>query len=128
MLALLLVFYFVFLVVQYYLLNDTILKATEHLHNQMLEATLRSPASFFDETSSGSLMNKFSNDLGIVDRSIVTGLNIILTIVSYFFVTLANLCQINPIFIVPSIIFMIATVMFYTYARPAIIGCRKLDL
>lgn len=94
----------------------------------MLESTLRSPTSFFDQTSSGTLMNKFSNDLGIVDRSIINGISIILTIISYFFVTMANLCQINPMFIFPSILFILASICFYSYARPAIIGCRRLDL
>jgi ABC-type multidrug transport system fused ATPase/permease subunit len=33
---------------------------------------MRSPASFFDSTPSGILINKFSNDLGVIDSSLIT--------------------------------------------------------
>lgn len=127
-LSLLLLVYFMFLVIQYYLLNTSILKATENIHTQMIEAILRSPSSFFDDVQSGILINKFSNDLGIVDRNISLDFNVFLTIISYLIVALANLCQINLGYILPSVLFIMACIYFYHYARPAILGCRKLDL
>ena len=37
----------------------------------MIEAVVRSPASFFDDTPSGVLTNKFSNDLGIIENTLI---------------------------------------------------------
>ena len=40
----------------------------------MIQAIVRSPSKFFDKTPSGTLINKFSNDLGIIDNTMVFGL------------------------------------------------------
>jgi len=36
----------------------------------MINGIVRSPASFFDTTPSGMIINKFSNDLGVLDNSL----------------------------------------------------------
>ena len=36
----------------------------------MVNGIVRSPCSFFDATPSGVLINKFSNDLGVLDNSL----------------------------------------------------------
>jgi len=36
----------------------------------MMFGIVRSPGSFFDNTPSGVLINKFSNDLGILDNTL----------------------------------------------------------
>ena len=40
----------------------------------MIEAIVRCPGKFFDTTPSGILVNKFSNDLGILDNTMIFGL------------------------------------------------------
>ena len=62
-------------VAKFFLLNMTILNASEKVHDLMMEAVLHSPSGFFDTTPSGILINKFSNDLGLIDYSLFYSLN-----------------------------------------------------
>lgn len=62
--------YFLTLVLKTYLLYRVVLNSNTCLHEAMLNSLLRSPSSFFDSTPSGMLINKFSNDLGLLDRSL----------------------------------------------------------
>lgn len=127
-LSMILIVYFLFLVIQYYILNISILRSSDNVHKQMVDSILRSPSSFFDDTKPGILINKFSNDLGIVDRNISLDFNVFLTLISYIIVAIANICHVNLINIIPSILFIGICVYFYYYARPGILTCRKLDL
>jgi ABC-type multidrug transport system fused ATPase/permease subunit len=67
--------YFVIQTLKYFTLNICILLSNEKIHEDMINGLVRSPSNFFDITPSGRLINKFSNDLGILD----TGLSFTLT-------------------------------------------------
>jgi len=43
-------------------------------------------------------------------------------------VALANICQINLFFLIPTVIVLFVAISFFKYARPAIMGCKQLDL
>lgn len=73
-LALLLLSYFILLVVKYFLLNLSILHSSETIHLDMISSIVFSPCFFFDITPSGILINKFSSDLGIIDKGLMNGL------------------------------------------------------
>lgn len=73
-LALLVGLHFFILVLKYLLLNMAVLSSGVHIHDNMIESVLRSPCSYFDETSSGSIIGNFSNDLGIIDSKLVLAL------------------------------------------------------
>ncbi|GJJ73138.1 hypothetical protein EMPS_05496 [Entomortierella parvispora] len=45
-------------------------KASKQLHVSMLKALLRSPMSFFDVTSSGKIVNRFSHDVTSIDMDL----------------------------------------------------------
>ncbi len=64
--------YLVTMWIKYICLNFCILNSSESIHESMIRAIMRSPASFFDSTPSGILINKFSNDLGVIDSSLIT--------------------------------------------------------
>jgi ATP-binding cassette, subfamily C (CFTR/MRP), member 4 len=61
------------LIAKYFALNMSILCASAKIHENMVEAIVRSPARFFDITPSGTLANKFSTDLGVIDNALVLG-------------------------------------------------------
>lgn len=42
--------------------------AARNLHNNLLVQTLRLPMSFFDTTPLGRIVNRFSNDVDVVDN------------------------------------------------------------
>lgn len=78
---------------------------------------VRSPGYFFDQTPSGVLINKFSNDLGILDNSLSY------TIVDMFegpvgtLFALINVCTIYPYFIPSFIFFAILALIIFFYCK-----------
>ncbi len=63
--------YFTILVLKYFCLNISMLSSNTNIHRDMVNGIIRSPAAFFDSVPSGILVNKFSNDLNILDNSMV---------------------------------------------------------
>jgi len=62
--------FFIVLIVKYLLLSYVSLFSNEKLHEDMIHGLVRCPSSYFDITPSGRLINKFSNDLGILDNTL----------------------------------------------------------
>ena len=120
-LALLVLSMVVTLVVKYFLLNLTILLASERVHCNMIEAILHSPTGFFDRTPSGILINKFSNDLSLIDYSLIFALIDTVEGPTAILMAVANTVLINHYFAVPYLFFLIFSVWFFRYARPVII-------
>ncbi|CAG8554167.1 1019_t:CDS:10, partial [Cetraspora pellucida] len=48
------------------------LKGSKALFSELLNVILRAPLNFFDTASLGTIMNRFSKDLGIIDQSLMT--------------------------------------------------------
>jgi ABC-type multidrug transport system fused ATPase/permease subunit len=94
----------------------------------MINGIVRSPGSFFDTTPSGMLINKFSNDLGILDNSLSMALVEMVEGPALSLVALVNICQIDLYFIPPAVVVVICIFLFVRYARPAIIQCKQKDL
>uniref|UniRef100_A0A182K3R2 Uncharacterized protein n=1 Tax=Anopheles christyi TaxID=43041 RepID=A0A182K3R2_9DIPT len=55
------------------------LKLSKLVHSQMLATILRQPMEFFDRNDSGVIVNRFSNDLKTVDKTIITSLRLVLS-------------------------------------------------
>jgi ATP-binding cassette, subfamily C (CFTR/MRP), member 4 len=127
-LALFIVVYFIILVMKYFVINMSLLVASTQAHEQMVESILRSPSSFFDSTPSGILVNKFSNDLGVIDSSLIHGLNDFLEGPCQILSAIVNICQIDPFFMIPAAIISLIAILFFKYARPVITSCKQLDL
>jgi ATP-binding cassette, subfamily C (CFTR/MRP), member 4 len=94
----------------------------------MVQAIVRCPGKFFDSTPSGILVNKFSNDLGIIDNSMIFGLIDAIEGPIIILVAIVNICQINVFFLIPAFCLSLVAIVFFNYARPVIMGCKQLDL
>ena len=62
--------------------------AARQIHRTMFRAVLQSPMSYFDTTPRGRLINRFSIDMGTIDRQLVTHL---MTLMDFIFLFLAIL-------------------------------------
>ena len=57
------------------------MRASKHFHNVMLARILRCSTSFFDQTPTGRVVNRFAKDLDTVDTNIPQNLRIWITTV-----------------------------------------------
>ena len=48
-----------------------LLNANKNMHNKMLESILKAPIKYYDQTPSGRIINKFSNDIGLMDTALL---------------------------------------------------------
>ena len=74
------------------------------------------------------LVNKFSNDLGILDNIMIFGLIDALEGPSIIIIAIINIVIINWIFVFAAAIIMGIAVWFFTYSRQVIQKCKQLDL
>ena len=116
------------MVAKYYFINKALLNASNANHDYMVEKIVRCPGNFFDKTPSGELINKFSNDLGVIDNTMIFGLIDTIEGPIIFFVAIVNLSQINLYFLIPVAAVLALAIMFFLYSRPAIHACKQLDL
>lgn len=109
--------YFIILVAKYFTLNMAILLSSTSIHEVMIKAIVRSPGSFFDYTPSGVLVNKFSNDLGIIDKYLNSCFVDALEGPAVILAAVINICQINIFFLIPASVLFVIAILFMVYAR-----------
>lgn len=120
--------YFFFFLAKYYTFNAVIFRANRNLHNKLTEGLVRAPVSFFDTHQSGLILNRLSNDLGLMDSNLVMTLNIVVEYIILIMVTMIILLIENPYFIVVLAILFFFFLIFYRIGKPILINIRKIDL
>ena len=124
----LIILYMIILVIKYFTLFLTLLNSNENIHEQMVNGIVRSPGTFFDVTPSGTLINKFSNDLGILDNSLGFAIMDMLEGLIYAVIAMVNICQFYLYFIPVAVVILIFAFLFYLYARNVVVQCKHIDL
>lgn len=116
------------LAVKEFMVNMTLVVSTSKVHENMIKSFLRMPPSFYEETTSGVLVNKFTTDLAVLDNSLavifidaVVGPILVIT-------AIINVIYEAPYFAIPAGILMIIIVAFLIYSRTAFVACKQLDL
>ncbi len=94
----------------------------------MIHGLVRCPSSYFDTTPTGKLINKFSNDLGILDDTLSFVFTDMIEGPIISIIMLANIFQINVFFIPPGVVTLIFLVYFFTFCKPTIVESKQLDL
>ncbi|KAL4437735.1 hypothetical protein ABPG74_012410 [Tetrahymena malaccensis] len=113
---------------KYITLSVGIQKGNKSLHNKMLESLVRAPVLFFDRTSSGNLMNKFSNDISLLDNLLPFCSCDSLDIFSNFLNLMITCIVFTPYVVFPAIAQIILLSIFFMYSKEIIIKIRQMDL
>lgn len=98
------------------------------LHNQILTRITRSAVSFFDKTPIGTILNRFSSDLGILDKSIWFSASFLIESFLQILFGLATICTINFLVIIPSAIVMYLLVKVRDIFQKTSLESKRLDL
>lgn len=126
--GILVLLYLCVLFLKYYTLYWTLLNSNRNIHEQMVNGIVRSPGAFFDVTPSGVLINKFSNDLGILDNSLAICLIDTLEGPTSIVIAMVNIAQIYLYFIPAVVVILLIAILFFNYARAVIVQCKQMDL
>ncbi|CAI6360542.1 unnamed protein product [Macrosiphum euphorbiae] len=94
-------------------------KASINLHNQMFNSNIRTTMYFFNTNSTGQILNRFSKDMGAVDKILPhifldTIQNGLLILGTAFIVAFTNIYLLIPTFIVGIIIYKLRYLHFKT--------------
>ncbi|KAK6465777.1 hypothetical protein DFJ63DRAFT_292765 [Scheffersomyces coipomensis] len=87
------------------------IKASKHFHDSMARNVLRSPMSFFDTTPVGRILNRFSEDINVIDDQLSYLLLGVLKFASNTFGILAVVVINFPVMI------LVIAVLFYFYNK-----------
>ena len=83
----------------------------------MIHKLIRTSVKYFDQTPSGDIISRFSNDLGVLDYSLA------FAFVGYFaglaitIVMSINVFQVNIIYIIPSLVSAVSICLIYKFIK-----------
>ncbi|KAG6642050.1 ABC transporter C family member 2-like [Carya illinoinensis] len=103
------------LVNSYWLIISS-LYAARRLHDAMLESILRAPMVFFQTNPLGRIINRFAKDLGDIDRSVATFMNMFLGQVSQLlstFILIGIVSTMSLWAIMPLLVLFYAAYLYY---------------
>jgi len=98
------------------------------LHNEILTKITRAAVSFFDKTPIGTILNRFSSDLGILDKSVWFSASFLIESFLQILFGLGTICTINFLVIVPSAIVMYLLVKVRDIFQKTSLESKRLDL
>eukprot|EP00759_Apiculatamorpha_spiralis_P001269 PhF_6_TR10440/c0_g1_i2/m.16510/K05673/ABCC4; ATP-binding cassette, subfamily C (CFTR/MRP), member 4 len=92
-------------------ITNRMTKAARLMHDSMFQGLLSAPTLFFDQTPGGRILNRFSQDLGVVDEQFVNVIVDLLSGVAITMGTVALVCALNPWLFLP--VFPIVVSFFF---------------
>ncbi|GEQ67234.1 hypothetical protein JCM33374_g898 [Metschnikowia sp. JCM 33374] len=88
-------------------------RSSKYFHDRMANSVLRSPMSFFDTTPIGRILNRFSDDISVLDQQVLWSLTLFVSFLIECFTRLAIV-----VFNLPFMLVVIACLLFlYNYFR-----------
>ena len=120
--------YFILMSLKYIMLNLVVLFSNEDIHETMVLGLVRSPSWYFDVTPSGDIINKFSNDLGILDSNLNFALMDSIEGPIISLILLSNIFSIDLFFFIPGLLNIAFLVFYFMYCKNVIIASKQLDL
>ena len=103
-------------------------RAANVLHKLALNRVVRAVVSFFDTNPAGRILNRFSNDVGVLDRALLTATNDLLDAVFFFAGIFVTIWVIAPWILLPGAA-LIAFIFFLArLSKRAIVEGRGVEL
>ena len=109
-------------------LFNLVLSINTELHNRMIRACLRSKVAFFDVNPIGRILNRFSSDLGILDKNNLREIFSLLDNIINYLASLGTVCLINSTILLPIIVVLFGLLKIKTFFKKPVVLAKKLDL
>lgn len=94
----------------------------------MIESVSHFPTKFFVKNPVGRILNRFSNDIGILDSVLPSSIQEGMEGLSYFTVVIASIWIFNPLLFIPAAISFIVYIFIYKSCKRTILETRSLEL
>jgi len=107
-------------IVKYLVLSLALIRAARKYHSKMLDKVIQSTVLFFDTNPIGQILNRFSGDVGVLDRYIPLAVMDIFNISFTLGSVVITVAIINPIIIGPYAAVMIAIGIIVYFCFPAV--------
>jgi len=120
--------FFLFLILREVLYVRFSLSASKTLHNKILHSVAGAKIEFFDTNLSGRILNRFSNDVGILDRFLLQVQDDVVDALLFYLALLITLCIFFPWIFALGIILILILLMSFRYCKNFIIQGRGLEL
>lgn len=104
------------------------INASRTLHNKILHRVMNAVIEFFDTNPSGRILNRFSNDVGVLDRFLLQVQNEVIDALFYFSAILATVCVILPWLVLPACALITIILLLVQLLKKFIIQGRGLEL
>ena len=105
-----------------------LLKANSNMHNKALDQVTQTKTQFFDETPIGTILNRFSNNLGVLDASNCSLLTSVFDGIVFITLRITILVVFNVPFIIPTIITFFLVSKSRNFFKKSTVETKHLDL
>ncbi|KAL4478038.1 hypothetical protein ABPG72_013477 [Tetrahymena utriculariae] len=105
-----------------------ILGATKSMSQKMTTSLCQTKPILFDEIPSGSIINKYSNDLNILDKSLPEAAASTMDGVLHFINLLFSVIYFNHFFVLPGIVEVYLFYKWFMYIKSVLMRAKQLDL
>jgi len=105
-----------------------LLESNTKLHAKMLYKISRTFIAFFDSTPIGNILNRFSNDLGVLDKANFNSVYDVFDMTCAIIILLCYICYMNPFLTVPCVIVILILLKFKVFFTKPTVELRRVDL
>ena len=98
------------------------------LHRKLLDRVIKATIEFFDTNPAGRILNRFSNDVGVLDRFLLQVQNEVIDALFYFSAIFVTVCILLPWLILPAVVLVLFIGLLVRLLKGPIIQSRGLEL
>lgn len=126
--GLLILAFLIFSYLKFHFLSYIILKGNNHIHNEMFHRIIRTSIEFFDCNPSGRIMNRFSNDMNLMDNIMVMQFADLLDMLFFYVSMNVAILVVSPYFLIAVFVFVITYYLAIRYFYDIVRDSKNLDL
>lgn len=104
------------------------LRASQRIHQRAIKTVVKATVEFFDTNPVGRILNRFSNDMGVLDQGLVSVQNDLLDDSLYFISLLITVWIIIPWLLLPGVVLFAFFGVLIKLGKKAITEGKKLEL
>ena len=124
----LIVVFFILCFLKFRFVSYLILRANNNIHHSMFHSVIRTTIEFFDTNPTGRTLNRFSNDINIMDNVMNLTLGDLLDLSFYYISMLVTIFVLNPYFLVLVFVTIILYISLMRYFYIVLSDSKKIDL